>query len=438
MPGSAGTGAEDSDGKRISMAENVNLPTTTVYKPSEILGIFQNFLAKVSAGTQVVFLRGIFLKKQQNSSWSFCYDVLRDEDTQEELTLRLTQAQRDELKDGSMIQVGGVIDKKLRPNGTIQIVLNVSRVETVQEQAISEEEIRMAEIRRTKSQKGFKNVDAVLEEILYRGERPKVALLFASTSITMADFDAGKEAASSHIDFEEHRASFGRPEEVCAKLRYLDDDGYDVIAMVRGGGVGQDALNDLGILETVAQLKTPLICAIGHVEEKLFLKNIADKVALTPNGLGSYFKDMVETVMEKRNRSKAILVEEVKKQFQKQLETAEKQNKELQERLTKFNKAQEEQTKQLKEMREASERQTKEFNGNLARMQKEVTEQRAQFVKLTNEHNRTVKDLAEAIAKSRVAIGKAQEEAEEKVRSLRIAVGIVTAIALILFFALLS
>ena len=75
----------------------VNLPQNT-YKPSEIIGIFNSILAKQSVNAQVVYLRGIYLANPKQGNWSYCYDTLRDEDSQEELTLRLAPQQRENLK----------------------------------------------------------------------------------------------------------------------------------------------------------------------------------------------------------------------------------------------------------------------------------------------------------------------------------------------------
>ena len=99
-------------------------------------------------------------------------------------------------------------------------------------------------------------------------------------------------------------------------------------------------------------MNTPVICAIGHVGEELFLKSIADKVAPTPNGLGQYFSEMVERVAEKRNNSRAALVEEVKKQFQKQIEESNKKNQELLKQVENLTKQATEQSKQFKETTE--------------------------------------------------------------------------------------
>lgn len=291
-----------------------------IFKPSEILNIFSDYLAKNATSSRVIFLRGIYFKKKFDPSWKNAYDLLKDENDQKEITVVIPASLRDGLKDGSLVQLGGNINRSLKDNGNIQLQLYVTRAEVVQEQAISEEDLKRMEIRNAKSRLGYKNVDSILEDILYRGLRPRVALVFATTSITMSDFNAGKDAASQQIDFTERRVPFSKPQEVAELLKQLDqNNSYDAIALVRGGGGGIEALDDLIVLESVMNLTTPLICAVGHVEEKIFIKNIADKVAPTPNGLGAYFKDMVESVAEKRNKSRAALVEEVKKQYIQQL-----------------------------------------------------------------------------------------------------------------------
>ena len=336
---------------------------------------------------------------------------------------------RDGLKDGALVLLGGNINRALKENGTIQLQLYVTRADVVQEQAISEEDMKRAEIRNAKSRIGYKNVDSILEDILYRGQRPRVALVFATTSITMSDFNAGKDAASSQIDFTELRVPFSKPQEVAGLLSKLDqDNSYDAIALVRGGGGGIEALDDLIVLESVMNLTTPLICAVGHVEEKIFIKNIADKVAPTPNGLGAYFKDMVESVAEKRSKSRAALVEEVKKQYIQQIETAEKQNKSLQEQIEKmtkasnaaqenFKKQSEDMGKQLqtlqeslKSMQKSNEEQTKTFNDNLSALQKtnqqlqeslnNATAQATKAVAELSTANTRVKDIQTQLSKS--------------------------------------
>lgn len=405
------------------------LQPSQVLQPSEILNIFSDYLAKNVTSSKVVFIRGVYFKKKFDPSWKYAYDIIRDENDQREITIVIPPSLRDGLKDGALVLLGGNINRALKDNGTIQLQLYVTRADIVQEQAISEEDMKRAELRNAKSRLGYKNVDSILEDILYRGQRPRVALVFATTSITMSDFNAGKDAASSQIDFTELRVPFSKPQEVAELLSKLDqDNSYDAIALVRGGGGGIEALDDLIVLESVMNLTTPLICAVGHVEEKIFIKNIADKVAPTPNGLGAYFKDMVESVAEKRSKSRAALVEEVKKQYIQQIETAEKQNKSLQEQIEKmtkasnaaqenFKKQSEDMGKQLqtlqeslKSMQKSNEEQTKTFNDNLSALQKtnqqlqeslnNATAQATKAVAELSTANTRVKDIQIQLSKS--------------------------------------
>ena len=413
----------------IAVSKSSLVESMQALKPSEVLNIFSDYLAKNVTSSKVVYIRGIYFKKKFDSSWKYAYDIIRDENDQREITIVIPPSLREGLKDGALVLLGGNINRALKDNGTIQLQLYVTRADIVQDQAISEEDMKRAEIRNEKSRLGYKNVDSILEDIMYRGERPRVALVFATTSITMSDFNAGKDAASSQIDFTECRVPFSKPQEVADLLSKLDqNNSYDAIALVRGGGGGIEALDDLIVLESVMNLTTPLICAVGHVEEKIFIKNIADKVAPTPNGLGAYFKDMVESVAEKRSKSRAALVEEVKKQYIQQIETAEKQNKSLQEQIEKmtkasnaaqenFKKQSEDMGKQLqtlqenlKSMQKSNEEQTKTFNDNLSALQKtnqqlqeslnNATAQATKAVAELSTANTRVKDIQTQLSKS--------------------------------------
>ena len=133
------------------VSHNNFLPATTVYKPSEIIGIFNSILAKQSVNAQVVYLRGVYLASGRQSYSGYFYDTLRDEDRQEEITMYVTQQQRENLKNGNLVNVGGVLGRNVNNRGQIQIILNVSRIEVVQEQAIDENEIKRMELRQKKS-----------------------------------------------------------------------------------------------------------------------------------------------------------------------------------------------------------------------------------------------------------------------------------------------
>ena len=384
-----------------------NLPSATVYKPSELLGIFTSFLSQTDVNRKVIYLRGIYLKNPKHDPrWNSRYDTLRDEDTQTEITLQIPQRLCDNLKDGNLVQVGGVLGRRAQNNCHIQLMLVVSRIDVVQEQAIDESEIKRMELRQKKASAGFKNVDSLLEQLLYTDQRPQVALVFAQTSITMSDFEAGINAAKSAIDFTERRVNFSNSQELVRTLQALDEFDFSVIALVRGGGGGIEKLDELDVLESIVSLRTPIIAAIGHVEEKLFIKQLVDKCAPTPNGLGQYFSEMVESVSEKKTKSRAALTEQIKKQFKDQLEAGQKQNKELQEKLTKLTKAQEEAVKKHNEQVQA-----------LTKVQAEATKKHNEQVEVLGKQNQELQKKLSEITKAHEAAQKQQSEAMVKLQA---------------------
>lgn len=342
------------------------------YKPSEVLNILRNYVNK--SATKIIYIQGIYWKNA-NNIWALCYDTLKDETTQDEIKIVIDPKLQQNLKNGNLVKIGGILQRNIQPNGSIQLQLRASRLELVQEQAVSKEEIKKFEFRRLKQKNGFKNVDTLLEDKIYQDLRPSIALVFASSSITMSDFEAGKNAASSQIDFTEHRVSFGNSTELSNFLKTIDSKGYDAIALIRGGGSGIESLDDLLVLETVANLRSPLICAIGHVDENIFIKSIADNVASTPNGLGTYFSELVETVSQKKSKSKAVLVEQIKRQYIAQIQTAERQNKDLQEKLGALTKNSDTNQKlltvEIQKIRESNEKAIDKLNTQNTQLSKE-------------------------------------------------------------------
>ena len=399
-----------------------NLPQTT-YKPSEIIGIFNSILAKQSVNAQVVYLRGVYLASGRQPYGGYFYDTLRDEDRQEEIAIYLTQQQRESLKNGNLVMVDGVLGRNVNHRGQIQLVLNVSRIDIIQDQAVDESEIKRMELRQKKATIGFKNVDAILEQLLYTGGRPKVALVFAKSSITMSDFEAGINAAKTAIDFTEQRVNFSNSQELVRTLKGIDEFGFAVVAIVRGGGGGIEKLDDLDVLETIVNLKTPVIAAIGHVEEKLFIKQLVDKAAPTPNGLGQYFSEMVENVSEKQSKSRAALTEQIKKQFKDQLEAGQKQNKELQEKLTILTKNQEEATKkhneQVQALTKAQQESAKKHAEQVQTAQKQNQELQKKLSDITKANTEAMGKLQNQMKEQSEAHGKAQKEFSESLKKMQ-------------------
>lgn len=123
----------------------------TAYKPSELIAIFNATLGRQNEFAKLVSLRGIYQQRQNSQNWSFAYAGLRDESSQDEITLRMPKELFETLANGNLITVIGILERKIDPRGSIQITLNVTRVEKLQEQAVSEADQKKAKLRRYKA-----------------------------------------------------------------------------------------------------------------------------------------------------------------------------------------------------------------------------------------------------------------------------------------------
>ena len=395
------------------MPTSSNIPApANLFKPSEIIGILRNHLATGQVNQRVVCLRGIYFKGGYiNQYYRTATDRLVDESTSDELTLSMPLNLRDDLENGNVITVHGILDRSITNKGLIQIVLKVTEVEKIKELAVSEDEIKRTELRRIKSEKGFKNVDSLLESLLFQDKRPQIALVYAETSITNDDFEKGVQAARTHIDFKEYRVSFAKTKMFCQTLKQLDTMNYDVIAIIRGGGAGLEALVEVELLETLVNMNTAWMYGAGHEGEKLFILNIADKAIAIPHALGTYFRDITDGVVQKRNNSRAALVKEVEGQFKKQLEESNKKNKELLTQIDKMTKQQQEQTKANKENIDKLTEQNKK---NLEAQQKKNDEALAKIHAQSKQQMEQSQKQNEALQKQLADLSKSQKESVDK------------------------
>ena len=402
--------------------------TVQQYQPSEIISILRNHLATGQVNQRIVCLRGIYFKGAYiNQYYHTATDRLVDETSSDELSLAMPLNLRDDLENGNVVTVHGVLDRSITNKCLIQIVLKVTAVEKLKELAMSEDEVKRTELRRIKSEKGFKNVDSILESLLYQDKRPNVALIYAESSITNEDFEKGVQAARTHIDFTEYRESFARTKAFCQKLKQLDAIGFDVIAIIRGGGAGLEALDEVELLETLVNLNTAWMYGAGHEGEKLFILNIADKAIAIPHALGTYFRDITDSVIQKRNNYRAALMKEVEGQFKKQIEDSNKKNQELTKRLQEavkkhneqvqaLTKAQTEATKQHKEQVEAIQKQHKE---QLENTNKQNEELQKKLGELTKTHTEQMGKLQGQMKAQTEASAKQSKEFNESLKKMQ-------------------
>ena len=302
--------------------------------PMQLMSQMNETLSKESdLFGKIINIKGIY--KQDNGKLynnGYYYDYLKDENNATQVKILVPAMIRHKMKPDSLIIVCGMVHKKIDvTRSCVELQFRVdSLVEEVKSNAIDKDDQKRIELRQRKVGAGFKNVDSILENMLMKGERPRVALLLPTTNRVFEDFEHGKRAASVAIDFVDRTVTFTHTSELCNVLRTLDGLGFNAIALVRGGGI--DPKTDVDkpeVIETVVGMKTPFISGLGHAPEIIFLRQVADKWTPNPNALGQYFAEMVEKVAETRNGSRAVLEAQVKKQYEDLLKAEQKMNADL-------------------------------------------------------------------------------------------------------------
>lgn len=397
-----------------------NLSTTSypaIYTPQEVVSIFRE---QLRTPAKVIVLEGIYYQNPRSGNYGgYFYDVLRGQNDTFEIKVIIPLAIRERLNNGTLVQLAGTISKEIRNQSIIELQFHVTRYDVIQEDIVTDQQQQLLQLLSEKSACGYRNVDSLLESILFRNDRPRVALLFASGSITDVDFQRGLEAASSHIDFVKHDVAFAQISRFIEKILTLDKDRYHVLAIVRGGGSGiNEVFNTPELIKSLIKLNTPLVCGVGHPEEKPFIGRIADKDLGTPSLLGVYFKELVNRVLEQREKSRAVLVEQVKKQYQERILSAEKQNKELQDKFAALSKNQEDNQKNHTEQMRLSEIRNKELQDKIVVINKNFEEQIKAMQKQYETTNRQLKVYEEQAKTSNENFSKIQQTNNELQKSL--------------------
>jgi hypothetical protein len=403
-----------------------------IYTPTDILNIVKEHLRTSNIP---VVVEGVYMmigtKAYNGGIW--WYDEIRSQFDNSKLKAMVPTGIRDQVKAGDVVQLSGTITKTVNDyDGKIELMLRVSNLVGKKENEVSEEEMERLKLLQQKASKGSKPVDSLLESLLFSEERqPKIALVYAESSITDADFRAGVQAASGAIDFKEFRQSFSDVQGFSQLMGELDNGGYDILCVIRGGGVGLDVFENPKMATVMLGLTTPTIAAIGHEVDTPLLCKVSDRNIGTPSLLGQYFKDMVENVSEKKTKSRASLTEKIKKQFQEQLEAGQKQNKELQEKLATLTKNQEEATKKHNEQVVIAQKQNQELQkklNDLTEIQKKHTDEMGklqnQLKEQTDNNAKQAKEFGERLGKMQETNGQLQKNLDkittENTKSLKL------------------
>ncbi len=253
------------------------------------------------------------------------YGVLLDRnDERTPLTLRIPQSLSSQFagREGEIFTLKGVAFWDIRPEfGKAEVVFEVKEVVGAKVDEVRID--RTALIYEEKAKRGWKDIERMLTEILSEGNMPRIALVVGESAITDEDVLRGMGRAVSFYEIDIERANLTREEDIAQKLRELDRKGYDLIALVRGGGSGLEVFDSVALAKEVLSLQTPFVTALGHAKDLHLLDRIADRYFITPTQLGRFLYEQAERLIERLQLQERIrLLEEENRKLRKEKEKA--------------------------------------------------------------------------------------------------------------------
>lgn len=278
------------------MAETTN----TLYTPDNLLWRFNEAVwAKGTSG--VISVKGVYIRQDFPLNDGKYIDKITDEINDVRINIVVSDSIRKVVKDGNVVVIKGYLDRYVdNKDGSIRLQIRVMSADVLEQSSIlTAKEIELSGIRHQKMQLGYKPVDTLLSDKVEKG-CPRIAMVYPTSSIVHNDFLREMKDKVERYHIEDFRTSFNNEQQLMSTLRAVDNNGFDAVCLVRGGG------NDFGVLESPAILKvltemgTPTIAAIGHENDKLFINEIVDKYFSTPTSLGGFFKRIVDDVDRKQ------------------------------------------------------------------------------------------------------------------------------------------
>lgn len=219
-------------------------------------------------------------------------------------------------------------------------------------------------------------METIIRNKLLKNEIIRVANVYGNNAIVQRDFAEGLDVSQKCFQISDYACSITSATSIISKIEEISQSVYDVIAIVRGGGDRQsmEAFNNVSLSEQFINLKAVTVTAIGHSVDETLLDKLADKRFHLPHDYGSGLHAIVEKLSHEKSNSRALLIDEVKKdvtnQFSEQVKTLSEQ---LIKRNEEFQKLQDSSTKQIQDTQKNFTYQQKQREIEMDNYKKEIS-----------------------------------------------------------------
>jgi len=367
-----------------------NAVSYPVYSPASVIGIFSNAL-KLNATVNLIYLKGRYAYGGGKSYGNYYYDLLFSEGDHTSIGIRISSLLRSKITNNEIYTLRGFIEKSIK-NSSIELRFVVDEIVHQEERSISEEELQKYGLIQKKLELGSKDLETLIRDQMLKDEKIKVANIYGNNAIVQRDFSEGLDVSSQYFKVDNYNCNITSSTAIIATLKEITALDYDIVALVRGGGDRQsmETFNDLSLSELFISMKPIMVTAIGHTVDETLLDKLADKRFHLPHDYGVGLHAIAEKLSHERSNSRALLINEVKKdvskQFSEQVETLEKQLKKKNEEFTEAQKTYKEQSEahnktfsdQLKVRNEEFQKLQYSSSKQLEELQKNFQEQQKQ------------------------------------------------------------
>lgn len=348
--------------------------TYPVYSPASVIGIFSNAL-KLNATVNIIYLKGRYSFGGGKAYGNYFYDLLFSESDHVSIGIRISSLLRSKMINNEIYTLKGFIEKSIK-NSSIELRFVVDEIIQQEEKSISEEELQRYELIQKKLEIGSKDLETLIREKMLKNEKVKIANIYGNNAIVQKDFYEGLDVSGQYFEIDDHSCNITSSTEIITKLNEISSMEYDIVALVRGGGDRQsmETFNNIQLSELFIELNTVAITAIGHTVDETLLDKLADKRFHLPHDYGAGLHAIAEKLSHERSNSRALLIDEVKKdvskQFSEQVKTLTEQ---LSKRNEEFQKLQESSVKQLQETQKNFAEQEKQRKEEMESYKKEIS-----------------------------------------------------------------
>lgn len=289
------------------------------YNPGSLLNAFSNSLTSPLLNKPLL-VKGIYKRGKGVNYNGVYYDILKDEFSDNNITLVIPEKLRFPLKEGQAIEAQAFLSKRLSTaTGRIDLILTVSDLLSRKEREINEEELKALELLQQKAKIGYKDVDGLIRSKLYQQSPISITIIIGTTAIIDNDIKHQLKDAVVVYDIKYVKVNLTRVPDIIQAMR--ENDNSDILVVARGGGENIQIFDNPELSQQVLNLKSVFVTAIGHAADEPLLQKLADKHFITPTALGQHFHDLYNRTLDEFNNSKAKLISDLTKQIELNFQT---------------------------------------------------------------------------------------------------------------------